>query len=359
MSRITRTAATLFACALVIVGLLGARPQPATTRNVSQPPANRAALGSTGDRSKLLSPPDAALAAGSEPLSPQEWPQPWRPASQTAPAETVEPDPFELPEGVLGVGDEDLPLPAPTPEPTPEPTPAPLPGVGPTMAGQRVAQTERLDIYVGQSTFSPEQIVAVAPLIEQLLREDERRFGTTLEHRVSLAFYRPSLAPGRGTRGIAYTDQGRAQVFYASGESLDRAVVVVAHELAHHLQSQRYGERVQRRADIIMLEGMATWIVGERWMGMYGAESWKHRARQIRDAGVPLRLIGAEQSGSNNAYELWASFVDFLAQRYGWERIDELYRSGRGRGAGSSDYQGVLGASLNQLADDWRAWVEQ
>jgi hypothetical protein len=354
MSRITRTAATLSACALVIVGLLGARPQPAAIRNIPQPRASRAAP----ERSEPQSPPSAALAAGSEPLSPQEWPQPWHPAPQTRPADPTEPDPFELPEGLLGVGDEDQ-LPPPAPEPTPEPTPAPLPGTGPSMAGQHVAQTERLDIYVGQSTFSPEQIAASAPLIERLLREDERRFGTALEHRVSLAFYRPSLAPGRGTRGIAYTDQGRAQVFYAPGESLDRAVVVVAHELAHHLQSQRYGEQVQRRADIIMLEGMATWIVGERWLGMYGADSWKHRAHQIRGAGVPLRLIGAERSGSNNAYELWASFVDFLVQRYGWERVDELYRSGRGRGAGSSDYQGVLGAPLDQLADDWRIWIDQ
>lgn len=357
MSRINRTAATLFACALVIVGLLGARPEPAVTRNIAQPSVSRAAGVKPIEGPQAQPPPARALAARAEPLSPQEQPQRWHPAAQEAP---TEPDPFELPDGALGVGDEDLPpQPTPAPTPTPEPTHPPLPGAGPSMAGQRVAQTERIDIYVGLSTFSPEQIAAVAPRIEQLLRENERRFGTTLEHRVSLAFHRPALAPGRGTRGIAYTDQARAQVFYAADESLDRALVVATHELAHHLQSQRYGERAQRRADIILLEGMATWIVGEHWLGMYGVSTWKQHARQIRDTGVPLRLIGAQSSGSNNAYELWASFVDFLVQRYGWERVDALYASGRGRGAGSSDYQGVLGASLDQLANDWRAWIDQ
>jgi hypothetical protein len=241
----------------------------------------------------------------------------------------------------------------------PPPAPARIPGEGPAMAGTRVAQTERLDLYVGKQTFSAEQIAEIAPLLEQLLRDNEARIGTTIDRRLSIAFYRTALAPQRGVRGMAYTDTGRTEIFYRPNEDIGRAATVVAHELGHHLEVQRYGQAVQRGADTILHEGMATWITGTRWLTKCGASSWKERGRQLRDAGIPLRLLTAERSGPDNAYEMWASFVDFLVKRYGWETVDALYRSGRGRAPGSSDYQGVLGKSIDELADEWRAWLNE
>jgi hypothetical protein len=232
-------------------------------------------------------------------------------------------------------------------------------GDGPWMRGQFVVQTERLDLYVGKKTFSADEVASVAPALERALRADERRFGTTLKHRVSVAFYRVALAPKKGVRGMAYTDEGRAELFYRPGESLGRALTIAAHELGHHLEAQRYGEDVQRRADTILHEGMATWIAGDRWLPMCGASTWRERARQLRNAGVPLRLLTAERSGADNAYELWASFVDFLAQRYGWGKLDALYVSGHGRAPGSANYRKVLGKSLDELADEWRAWINE
>ena len=227
-------------------------------------------------------------------------------------------------------------------------------GNGPLMRGKRVAQTERLDIYVGSATFSRDQIANVADYIEQILRDDEAWFGTRLTHRVSLGFYARSNAE---LRGMAYTDEARAEVYFAPDENLDRALVIVAHELGHHLEAARYGDRVQSVADTILHEGLATWITGGRWLAVCGATSWRQRARQLRDTGVPLRLLTAEGSGADNAYELWASFSFYLAHTYGWEKYDALYASGRGRSPGSADYKGVLGKSLDTLTKDWRAWV--
>jgi hypothetical protein len=225
------------------------------------------------------------------------------------------------------------------------------------MPGVLVAQTERLDVYVGIHTFSEGQIASVAPRLEEMLRFNEERFGTTLGRRVSLAFYRPARAPDSDTRGIAYTEEGRAEVYYRPHESLDRAAMVAAHELAHHLQAQRYGPAVQKRADLLLLEGQATWITGDLWLSRYGAGSWRARARQIEASGVPLRLLDVSRFGTNNAYELWASFFDFLVGQYGQEKLDELYRSSVSRQPGSADYEGVLGKPLTVLADEWRAWV--
>ena len=156
---------------------------------------------------------------------------------------------------------------------------------------------------------------------------------------------------------MAYTSEGRVELYYRSDEDIGRATTVAMHELGHHLEAQRYGEAAQRRADTILHEGLATWIASIRWLDQCGATSWRQRGRQLRDTGIPLRLLTAERSGADTAYELWASFVDFLIQRYGWERFDVLYQSGRGRAPGSSNYQRVLGKPLDALADEWRDWV--
>ena len=235
------------------------------------------------------------------------------------------------------------------------PVPARIAGEGPWMPGQLVAQTERLDLYVGKGTFGADQIAGLAPKFERVLRAAEDYFGTTLKHRVSVGFYR--TPPQKGVRGMAYTDQATAEVYYRPQEDLGRAVTVTMHELGHHLESQRYGESAQRRADTILHEGLATWIASVRWLDQCGASSWRERARQLDAAGIPLRLLTAERSGADNAYELWASFVDYLTRQYGWKTFDALYTSGRGRAPGSANYQRVLGKSLDDLADEWRAWV--
>jgi hypothetical protein len=242
------------------------------------------------------------------------------------------------------------------PAPIAKPVPAMIAGNGPWMRGQLVAQTQRLDFYVGKNTFSADQVAERAAKLERVLRAAEDYFGTTLTHRVSIGFYR--TPPKRGVRGMAYTSEGRVELYYRPGEDIGRATTIAMHELGHHLEVQRYGEADQRRADTILHEGLATWIASIRWLDQCGATSWRQRARQLRDGGIPLRLLTAERSGADNAYELWASFVDYLVRQYGWKKFNALYASGRGRAPGSSAYERVLGKSIDELGDDWRAWLD-
>ena len=238
-----------------------------------------------------------------------------------------------------------------------KPVPAMIAGNGPRMRGQLVAQTQRLDLYVGKNSFSADQIAGRAAKLERVLRAAEDYFGTTLTRRISLGFY--STPTKRGVRGMAYTSEGRVELYYRPDEDIGRATTVAMHELGHHLEAQRYGEAAQRRADTILHEGLATWIASIRWLDQDGATSWRQRGRQLHDAGIPLRLLTAERSSADNAYELWASFVDYLVRQYGWKKFNALYASGRGRAPGSSDYERVLGKSIDELSDDWRAWLAQ
>lgn len=246
--------------------------------------------------------------------------------------------------------------------PTPIPKVAPtsfLPGRGPTLPGELVYSGRRLDFYVGRNTFTAEQVAELGVKGEWALSYIQRRFAVQLSRRISVGVYSRGMAPSVGTRGIAYTDADNVQIFYRADEDLQRALVILAHELAHQLQAEAYGVEAQRRADTVLLEGLATWIAGEYWLSLSGAPSWQARSRDLVQAGYGASLAAAGRTAdSDTAYELWAGFVDYLATTYGWDRFNALYVSGRGRAPGSADYQGIYGKSFGELASEWRATLK-
>jgi hypothetical protein len=345
MQRICSRALALLICAVMFVGLIGARPLSLPTQRdlllpgalaISLLPA-RDAQGFAITRQAGAGAPDAELAI-----------------PQTN--DRVQADDLLTQLRAERAAERFHALSVVEPGAVAKPSPAMIAGDGPWMRGQLVAQTQRLDLYVGKNTFSSDQIAGLASKFERVLRAAEDYFGTTLKRRISIGFY--SKPPKRGVRGMAYTNEGRVELYYRPGEETGRAVTVAMHEIGHHLEAQRYGEVAQRRADTILHEGLATWIASIRWLDQCDATSWRQRGRQLRDAGIPLRLLTAERSGADNAYELWASFVDYLVRQYGWKKFNALYASGRGRAPGSSDYKRVLGKSIEELSDDWRAWLE-
>ena len=252
------------------------------------------------------------------------------------------------------------PRPSPTlrPVPTITPTalPAPLPGDGPVMAGERVFQTRRFDLFIGIHSLSFAQIEPLLPRIEQALDQAELQLGSGLTDRVSVALYQVARRPGRGVRALAFSAERRIELYYAPYEDPHGVVRVIVHEVAHQYEADRYGPQVQKQADVILHEGLATWLAGAEWLQPYGTTSWQERAWQLKQAGR-LRSLLDDPSGAaaNDAYEGWAAFVDYLLTTYGWEAFDTLYRSSRGRVPGSANYQAVYGLSLDKLAAAWRA----
>src|SRR5262245_51095056 len=167
MFRIFRPALVVFASVLLCVGLIATRPLPADPS---------AALGSSNRALQVE-------------LTPTLEVRPVEPTPAIAPIERPRQSPLWAGAEIesVSVKAESLRIRAllapaakvePAPEPAPAPVPVRIPGNGPRMAGTLVAQTERLDFYVGKNTFSAQQVAELAPLIERLLRKDEQRFGT-------------------------------------------------------------------------------------------------------------------------------------------------------------------------------------
>ncbi|MEI7769777.1 MAG: hypothetical protein WCI67_07315 [Chloroflexales bacterium] len=234
-----------------------------------------------------------------------------------------------------------------------------LPGRGPSLPGEMVYTGRRIDVYVGGGTFSAEEVASMGAKAEWALSYIQKRFDAQLTERLSVGVYSASLAPGPGTRGIAYTyGNTNVRIYYRPGESQHDALVILSHEMAHALQAEAYGRDVQSRADTVLLEGLASWISGEYWLSLSGASSFQSRARELYLAGYRGNLATLGHGNLDAAYDMWAGFVEYLARTYGWQKFNHLYLSGRGRGPGSADYRGIYGKSFQELYTDWYATLK-
>lgn len=231
-----------------------------------------------------------------------------------------------------------------------------LPGRGPELPGEFIYAGRRLDFYVGRGTFSPEQVAELAIKAEHALSYIQKRFAVTLSERVSVGVYTASQAPGPGTRGIAYTyGDTNVRIYYRPGEDRHNALVILSHELAHALQAEAYGKEAQRRADTVLLEGLASWISGEYWLSLSEVPSFHARARELYQAGYRGNLAAMGRGNLDIAYDMWAGFVDYLTRTYGWDAFNRLYANGRGRAPGSADYRGIYGKSFQELQEEFYA----
>ncbi len=226
------------------------------------------------------------------------------------------------------------------------PTPPPLSG--------EYAPGDSLDIISADGLVPAGDHDALAADLARALAYVSQRFGSGPTGRIRTSL---SLEPSCGIHGIAYTTERTVQVYTCPDLPRARAVNILAHEFVHQLAQDRYGDR-HLQADMILLEGLATWGAGDYWLS--GQPSFAAFVRPWVVAGDTLPLatsyVGRPIGDMNTLYYEWASFVEFLIKTYGRERLDALYVSGHSD-PGSADYQGVYGKSLDQLEAEWRDFV--
>jgi hypothetical protein len=201
----------------------------------------------------------------------------------------------------------------------------------------------------------PDQHAQLAAEVRQAYDYVSAQFHVRSAARFKAAF---AIDEQCGLHGLTRADEHIAQVFTCNDIPRSRAVAIMAHELAHQLEFEQYGE-AHLAADQILVEGMATWAAGEYWLGEY--PDFRSYARDLRSAGdrPPLATdIGIEDvANMNRLYPQWASFVEFLITRYSREKFDQLYLTGH-VSAGSADYMGVYGKSLDLLEQEWQSWLD-
>jgi hypothetical protein len=240
---------------------------------------------------------------------------------------------------------------APEPASVPgEPTPSPEPLSGTFL------QRADLDIISADGLFSSEDQSRLAADLERALNYVSGRFGSSATGRINAYV---GLAAGCGLHGIAYTDQRLVQVFTCADLPRSRAVNIMAHEFVHQLAHDRYGPQ-HLQADMILLEGIATWGAGEYWLDGQPSFTAFIRPYKQNDQLLPLATsyVGRSLNDMNLLYYQWASFVDFLIAVYGRETFDALYITGS-HAPGSADYVRLYGKGLAELEQEWLNWIDQ
>jgi hypothetical protein len=213
----------------------------------------------------------------------------------------------------------------------------------------------KFDTFVEKGLY-PDEHAELGAEVQQAFEYISQRFGASSSVRFKAAF---AIDQQCSLHGITREEERIAQVYVCNNIPRDRALAIMAHELVHQLEFDRYGQR-HLNADLILSEGVATWAAGKYWLG--GHTDFRSYMREQSKAGglMPLatNLLREDFSQMNQLYYQWASFVEFLIDnpQYGREKFDRLYITGH-QSVGSADYVGVYGKDLNVLEQDWQAWL--
>ncbi|HEU5013373.1 MAG TPA: hypothetical protein VFT66_12700 [Roseiflexaceae bacterium] len=252
------------------------------------------------------------------------------------------------------------PLPVP---PRAEPNQPPLLGgvPAPVLQGSLAMRTYSIDFYRLPDGMDAASIQKLAMPVEQALISDTARFGAWPAGRVSVRF-EPAQTGPCAVRGLTFSQDRTIRLFYAPGSDQRRIIAIMAHELVHQLEQDYYGSAAHLKSDNILLEGMAVWGSSHHFLAADGTPQYQRNVQQALREGALLPLAtdleaDCRTTTRNYIYDEWGSFVEFLLQRDGRERFDALYRSGTGRAAGSADYQGVYGKTLDELQTEWMTWL--
>lgn len=226
------------------------------------------------------------------------------------------------------------------------PSPQPMP--------DQVVERTNLRIASPAGLYAVETQEALASDLEWALAYVADRFGNAPAQPINVLVKNTEDC---GLHGIAFTEQRQTQVYTCADIPRYRVVNILAHEFVHQLAHDRYGP-LHLQADMILLEGLATWGAGDYWRG--GQPSFREFVRHNvpADQRLPLATsyVGRSLADMNTLYYQWASFVEYLLDTYGRDAFDRLYVSGA-RAPGSANYQGVYSKDLATLEQEWQAWV--
>jgi len=231
----------------------------------------------------------------------------------------------------------------PAPPPAEEPAPPPAEEPAPPPAPMAVSLPNGL-----QETAQQERDMHAARIyVENRIGAIHEPFTAQVVHDGSCALH-----------GYAETAARVVTVVACAQHTSEQVVNLMVHEIAHQAAHDHYGD-AHVQADMILLEGLATWGAGRYWLGPFASFRGFVREHYQLDTLLPLATPynGHDVQEMNQLYYQWASFVEFLLETYGRESLDALYVTGQQQRPGSADYVGVYGKDLATLEQEWRAWL--
>jgi len=224
-------------------------------------------------------------------------------------------------------------------------------------------QTEHFDIYFHDN--GKELADFSAPILEQAVKEISSALNWRMRKRTSIIIYNSHSDFQQTNVTLQYMYegiQGFTEIFK------NRAVVafdgsnnsfwhLLRHELVHvvvndmiysgSIQSVVSG-RVRLRIPLWMNEGLAEYI----------SMGWDTNADMIlRDIATTNDIPNVNELDYYLAYKGGQSVYRFIAEKYGDQKIGEIWSNMKGRSSAEKGFETSIGMNLKELSESWHKWV--
>lgn len=231
--------------------------------------------------------------------------------------------------------------------------------------GQQQAENEYLDLY-SVDGYLPVDIQWWQRESKHVYEYVSKRLDISLSGMVLVTFASPELRTCPA-RGLAFPEQRVIVIFADEDTSKEQILGVLAHELGHIFILNKYNNL----KDLALSEGMATWAAGDYWKEWKGFD-FNSGVRNFMNMGIYLPLFqnyDLQKAYDENTpdciihrdvlYTEMASFIDYLIQSYGMEKLSSLFDEPQPETINNKsivyppNYKEVYGLEFNQLEYEW------
>ncbi|RKY58034.1 MAG: biopolymer transporter Tol [Candidatus Neomarinimicrobiota bacterium] len=226
-------------------------------------------------------------------------------------------------------------------------------------------QTDHFDIYFHDK--GEELARFAAPVAEEVVSEISRVLNWRLRKRVSVIIYnshsdfqQTNVTQGYLTEGIlGFTELLKNRSVLAFDGSINSFRHLIRHELVHvvvndmiyggSIQSVISG-RVRLQIPLWMNEGLAEYI----------SMGWDTNADMIlRDIATNNDIPNIRELDYYLAYKGGQSVYRFIADRYGVQKIGEIWANMKGRSSAEKGIEKSIGLNMEELTEAWHKWVRK
>lgn len=234
-----------------------------------------------------------------------------------------------------------------------------------------VANTKNICFFLFPDSLQSETVLNQADDIQSTLERVAGRMEVNTPSLVAVNIEPPDDKIVDGNcplRGYFASGTNEITVRAGAGTPISEFHGIAGHELGHLVSEARFGTLFH---DVIIVEGLATWLSSETWNEWRDIQSLDDAVRGFisQDTYVPLSqayevaapALSVEDclAQRDTKYTEWASFVGYLIETYGIDSLETLWRASRDPNSSpegfDASYQSVYGKPIDILEKEWLA----
>lgn len=217
-------------------------------------------------------------------------------------------------------------------------------------------ESPRFTLYARPASFAAGSAAAFADVLEDQYTYTVTKLAIPHGGRISMFLYNhgnelePPLPNARAGVAFPETNAVHAVAFSPHDNDLNS---LLTHEANHVIVANGLG----RAGTSFMNEGLASALTSERY-GEFGPTALHRWVRNNRSRVIRIATLSDDSqwsSNSNDGYRSSASFLAFLLDRYGAERLKQIYHARSDDIAGRM--QAVYGKTMEALEAEWLAAI--